>query len=448
MRLRPLSWSMRFAAMISGVFALAAVSAGGVSYYLQSGETAHRLEADVEATTEALAFVAQNGDMDDLTEQIDAQMAVMRNASNLIAFIPKDGGAILGNASVLPAFTGARHLKVGIDMQLRAALADTPEGYVAYAIRIPEGLIVTGRDDEWLRAQAEMMLGSFGWGLGIALLLSTGVAVVIARRSERRVQRMEDTLTEVGHGEHGLRIADTGRDDIARLAQSVDRTLDQLEDGISVIRQVSTDIAHDLRAPLARLRLRLEPVALDDQAPMPVRQEIGRALSDLDQVSETFDAILRLARMQAGMVEIALQPVDLSALCAQIHEMMEPIAEDLGHRLALEMPEGLVIQADRELLTQAIVNLIDNATRHCPTGAVITLAATQGEITVSDTGPGIPEPDLARVRERFVRLDRARNTQGSGLGLSLVEAIASLHGARLELANLHPGLQARIALVQ
>ena len=444
-----LTWSMRFAIAISAVFALASLCAGGLSYVMQSEEMLRRLQTDVQADAESLALAVKDGDRQDLVDQIAARIAVIHDGSEIVVFVPADGSAPLGNARVSTAFDGARHLTPGQDLTLAGWPAENlPESYVAYGMHLPAGWIMAGRDDAWQREQTEILLNSFGWGLGLALLLSTGFAVFIARRTEARIRRMESVLEAVGAGRHELRIHDNGEDDVARLAQSVDRALDRLEAGIEAIRQVSTDVAHDLRAPLARLRLRLEPIALDQDLVPDTRREIGSALADIDQVSETFDAILRLSRMQAGMVEINNVPVDLVALCRNVYEVMAASAEDVGHSLVLDLPDQSVVVGDRELLTQAIVNLTDNAMRHCPSPARIVLAIrTSGAqilLSVCDDGPGIPERELARVRERFVRLDSSRNTSGSGLGLALVEAIAELHHVDFRLENAKPGLRATL----
>lgn len=445
----PLTWSMRFAIAISAVFALAALFAGGLSYVMQSEEMFRRLQADVRTDTESLALGAKDGDLQDLIDQIAARTAVIHDASQIVAFIPADGSAPQGNARIAAPFDGVRHLIPGKDFALAAPpVDDLPESYVAYGMRLPEGWLMTGRDDAWQREQTEILLNSFGWGLGLALLLSTGFAVFIARRTEVRIRRMESVLEAVGAGRHELRIHDGGEDDVARLAQSVDRALDRLEAGMDAIRQVSTDVAHDLRAPLSRLRLRLEPIALNQGLPSESRREIGNALADLDQVSETFDAILRLSRMQAGMIEIANSPVDLAALCRDIYDVLAPSAEDMGHTLMLDLPEQAIVAGERELLTQAIVNLTDNAMRHSPPPAKIVLTVRKlGEqilLSVSDDGPGIPERELTRVRERFVRLDTSRNMPGSGLGLALVEAISKLHQVDFRLENTSPGLRATL----
>jgi signal transduction histidine kinase len=452
--MRALTWSMRFAIAISAVFALAALAAGGVSYVLQSEEMARRLQDEVRADTQSLALAVQDGDMQDLRDQIAARVAVTRDGAGLVVFLPADGGAALGNARMATPFEGVRHLMPGAGLTLiapadqAAPLQNPPDGYVAYGMQLTAGWLMTARDDAWQREQTEILLSSFGWGLGLALLLSTGFAIFIARRTEARIRRMESVLEAVGAGHHALRIRDAGEDDVARLAQSVDRALDQLEAGIDAIRQVSTDVAHDLRAPLARLRLRLEPVALDATLPPEARQEIGSALADLDQISGTFDAILRLSRMQSGMVEITPASVDLVEMCRRVHDMMQASAEDAGHALFLDLPAQARIEGDAGLLTQALVNLVDNAIRHCPPPAQISIevhrAAGRVALSVCDTGPGIPAAELGRVRERFMRLDRSRHTPGNGLGLSLVDAIATLHHAQFTLANMDKGLCATL----
>ncbi|OOY27795.1 hypothetical protein BMI90_11345 [Thioclava sp. L04-15] len=447
--MRAFTWSMRFAIAISTVFALAALVAGGISYILQSEEMSRRLEAEVQADTEALALSAQGGDLQDLTEQISARVRTSHESTNIVAFIPNDSSAALGNIRVVTPFEGIRHIEPGAALKLLYPPAkNAPEGYVTFGMQLPTGWLMTGRDDAWLREQGEILATSFGWGLGLALLLSISFAIFIARRNEARIDRMERVLDAVGEGRHGLRIRDQGDDDIARLAQSVDHTLDQLEAGIEAIRQVTTDVAHDLRAPLARLRLRLEPVALDPSLSFSHRQEVGKALSDLDQVSETFDAILRLSRMQAGMVEIERRPLELTVICRDVAELLGPGAEDAGHKLVLDLPDEVSVEGDRDLLFQALVNLVDNALRYSPPPARVTIAVqeTSREIilSVKDNGLGIPEDDLARVRERFVRLDQSRNTQGSGLGLSLVEAIVHIHGGELRLQNDSPGLRVEL----
>lgn len=192
-------------------------------------------------------------------------------------------------------------------------------------------------------------------------------------------------------------------------------------------------------APLARLRMRLEPQALSADVPAHARHEIGSALIDID-------ANLRLSRLQSGAVSLSLDPVDLGALAQSVCDILQPSVEEAGDALALDAPPGpTLVEGDEGMLSQALTNLVVNAVEHCPSPATIriTTGLRDGHpfLAVSDTGPGIPEADRARVLERFVRLDASRTVPGSGLGLSLVAAIAELHQARLVLEDNGPGLK-------
>lgn len=448
---RRLSWSMRFALMISGVFAGAAMLAGAIAFVLLSDELKGRLRHDVESMAGNLAYTLQNGGPQDLLEQIDALSANARDGSAVAAYIDPQGRQIAGNFSPDHPFSGHRALRVGRDMTLAVTPTGVvPSDYFAFGLQSPQGWIITGRDVEWVAENTEVLLQGTAWGLGVALILSIALAVFIARRNETRIERFEDALMAVGAGAHDIRVVDDGHDDIGRLASRVNQTLVQLEAGIAAIRQVSTDVAHDLRAPLARLRMRLEPHVLADQTPPALRDDLGRALADLDGISTTFDAILRLSRMQAGLVSLQVEAFDIAALVRDLAEMLAPTAEDVGHRFTVDLPPTAIVHGDRDLIAQAILNLADNAIRHCPAPSDIRLTVTAGAdrtlITLTDTGPGIPDADHARVTARFVRLSTSRNTQGAGLGLSLVAAILRLHDTALCLSDNAPGLRAEFDL--
>ncbi len=335
------------------------------------------------------------------------------------------------------------------------ALAEVPNGvvptdYFAYGLQTNHGWIITGRDAEWVAENTEVLLQGTAWGLGVALILSIALAVFIARRNETRIERFEDALMAVGAGRTtcGLRMTATTTSGDWQ-ARSTARSSNWKPE-LTAIRQVSTDVAHDLRAPLARLRMRLEPHVLRDQTPDDLRDELGRALEDLDALSATFDAILRLSRMQAGLVPLQAEAFDLATLCRELAEMLAPSAEDAGHTFTADIPPTAIVHGDRDLIAQAVLNLVDNAMRHSKTLAEIQLkvAATSDSwlVSVSDSGPGIPEADRKRATERFVRLDTSRNTPGAGLGLSLVTEILRLHGSELHMCDNSPGLRVEFEL--
>ncbi|MFZ5752359.1 MAG: sensor histidine kinase [Pseudomonadota bacterium] len=447
---RPLSWSMRFALALSAVFAIGTLSAGGLSYLLLSREMTARLAADVRSSAESLARIAATGDRTDLREQILAQVRSSHDGASLYALVDAGSGQALGSLHVAEPFEGQRRLLVGQDIpETDATGSATAEAYLAYGIRTDLGWVIAARDEAWVAESGEILIQTTAWSLLLAALLSIGLAVIIARKNERRIDRMDRVLDEVGEGRLDRRIGDAGNDDLAALAARVDRMLDRLEAGIASIRQVSTDVAHDLRAPLARLRMRLEPQALSSEVPKETRHEIGSALMDIDAISATFDAILRLARLQSGTVQRRDDPVDLAALAVSVCDILQASAEERGHTIDLDMPTTRIeVKADEDMLSQALTNLVDNAIEHCPAPAAIRITVgLSGEhpfVMVSDNGPGIPEADRTRVLERFVRLDASRSVPGTGLGLSLVAAIADLHGASVVLGDNGPGLNISI----
>ncbi len=441
------SWSMRFALALSSVFTIGAISAGGIAYLQQTRELSNRLTADVRIMADGLAHIAATGDRQDLQEQVQAQALASRDGSTLVAWIDNSTGEVFGNFEPSERFEGARLLDPERDiLRMNPLFEDMPDAYEAFAIQTTLGLIVAARDTEWITESGEILMHTMVWAIGTALLFSIALAVVIARRNEKRIQAMEAVLTAVGQGQLDLRIRDTERDDLSRLANNVDATLDRLESGVEAIKQVSTDVAHDLRAPLGRLRLKMEPYATDASLPDPLRHVFGATLADIDDISRTFDSILRLARLQSGTVDLQHKVVDLTDLVREVFEILEAVAEDAGHTLQVQISsETALLTGDRELLSQVLINLVDNAVLHCPrpTSITIGLDATADHIIlwVADHGLGIPAEDRIRVRERFVRLDDSRSKPGTGLGLSLVYAIAALHDGQVSLSDNGPGLR-------
>jgi len=230
--------------------------------------------------------------------------------------------------------------------------------------------------------------------------------------------------------------------------------LDQIEQLVHGIRNVSNSIAHDLRTPLAELRSRLEELALTRPAAEQTFGEIDAAVADVDRVIRIFNALLRLAEIDSGLRRSGFVPVDVAAIAAAAVEFYQPAAELRGSNLSLEIAGPAPIRGDPVLLAQALGNLIDNALKYTPDVSTITVTVRRAiddgsvEIVVADSGPGIPEAQKPRAVERFFRGDASRCTPGVGLGLSLVDAVARLHGSELRLEDNHPGLRARIVLTQ
>lgn len=284
------------------------------------------------------------------------------------------------------------------------------------------------------------------------LVIALGAGLVMARRSARQVNALGRTLDQLTSGDLAARVQPTAQwsDDFRRIGTRIDRMAAAQETSVDALRQVSSDVAHDLKTPIQRIS-----VHLDDLSGLPLPDDAA-ALVDLAQaevagVVSVFHALLQIAQIEAGTPKSRFAPVDLAALVATFAELYDPAATEDGRDLILDVtaPQAMVL-GDRDLLGQILANLIENALRHTPAGTPITIGLHRqgGDVilTVADKGPGIPQDERSRVLQRLYRLDRSRATPGSGLGLSLVEVIADLHDATLTLTDHAPGLMVSLRM--
>ncbi len=287
------------------------------------------------------------------------------------------------------------------------------------------------------------------WSIGLMLFLGVVGGGLISRNLVARLDSINRTSREIVAGNLSRRIPITrAGDELDALAQDLNHMLDRNERLMRGMRDVTDSIAHDLRTPLTRLRNRLEGLQLQLDPDSEQSQEIDAAVGDTDRLIQTFNALLLIAEAEAGAVREASERVDPPHVIEGVAELYEPLAEEKG--LVLEIAPGRTasIRGNVRLISQALANLVDNAIKYTPEGGRIRIAAEdrpQGvALSVADSGPGIPPAERARVLERFVRLEESRNSPGTGLGLSLVAAVARMHEARLELADNGPGLKATL----
>ena len=442
------SYSMRFAVVLSVVFSLAVVVAGGVSYNALSDELRTRLFDDARLSATNLAELLQSEGAENLATHLRSRAIIDRDNATLYYFAAPNITPI-GSMALPTPFIGTKQLVAGTDFTIiKHKGQNEGELYFAYGLATPEGVIVVARDSQWISDSQEVLVQSVGWGLGFALLVSLGIAIILARRNAVRIARLNAVLSTAATGNLAARFNDFGvlQDDITQVAIGVNKTLEHLESNVERLQQVSADIAHDLRAPLTRLRMKLEPQAGRSDLPKDTEAAISQSLESISGIAATFDSILKLAQLESGNVRLEQAPVDLAQLLGAVHEMMSPVAEDMGHDLRVRAASGPVwIAGDNNLLTQAIINLVDNALLHSPssTRVEITLQKERNKahIVISDSGPGIPASERAKVTRRFYRLDASRNRPGAGLGLSLVAAITKQHGGEMRLEDNKPGLR-------
>jgi len=293
-----------------------------------------------------------------------------------------------------------------------------------------------------------MFTTTLPWTVLLILVLGTVGGGLLSRNMLRRLDTINRTSGEIIKGDLTRRVPLNGSgDEFDVLAENLNRMLDRIERLMKGLREVTDSVAHDLRTPLNRLRNRLEESVARLNASGAQAGEIERAITETDQLIATFNALLLIAETDAGTTRAAMAPLELGAVAADVVELYEPLADEKKVSLALVpgMPVG--IEGNRSLIAQALANLVDNAIKYTPTGGEVRIRAAvtpdSVDLSVTDSGPGIPLADRARVTERFVRLEASRNSPGTGLGLSLVAAVAHFHNAELLLEDATPtGLKA------
>ena len=307
------------------------------------------------------------------------------------------------------------------------------------------GYFFVGLDSHELDEMREMVLRAFFWGLAGTIVLALVGGILMSLGLLGRVEAIAQTSQEIVAGDLGRRIGLRGTDDeFDHLAMSLNAMFDRIQGLMVGLQEVSSDIAHDLRTPLSRLRQRLELARRRSRSVDELHAALDGSILEVDAILETFGALLRIAQIEAHTQAAGFAPLDLTALLSGMVETYEFIAEEREQSLTAQIEPGLILSADRELLPQLFSNLIENAIRHCARGAKISIQARRSEngieVDVSDNGPGIPTQMREKVFQRFFRLERSRTTEGTGLGLSLARALARLHGASISLLDNCPGL--------
>ena len=432
------SAAYRIAFISSLAFALATLCLGAAVYYAAHAALARQLDASIEQATDSLLTEFHDDGMRGLREALSQRAAREPDTLGYALFDPS-GRKVAGQMDTPRATAGWRRItfmdpKEGVD-PARALVTDLPSGYQ----------LIVAADLEPLEEIDHTILIIFG----IACVALAGIGalgtLLLGGYLRRRLRRIERTASAIVAGDLTPRMEIGPSDDeFDQVAASLNAMLDRIEALVANLRQVTSDLAHDMRTPLARLRNRLE--TLRDRSRDPDCSEIAEdAVERADEVLRLFEAILRISELDGSDLKHRFAPVDLSNLVNELGEMHSPIAEDEGRSLLWTSVPDCIVHGDRELIAQALINLIENALRHTPPGSQICLTAACDAqtvtVSVSDNGPGIPEEDRKRVFERFVRLESSRSAPGHGLGLSLVQAVAHAHDATIALRDMNPGLE-------
>lgn len=451
--------TFRLALVYLALFLASASALLAYLYWNTAGFLARQTETTILAETSALVSQYDEGGRAALVHGVITKARDPRQ--NLYLLEDQNGEALGGNLTNWPLMASDTDGWLSFVYPRRTVEGEVEiHEAIAVMTRLPEGMsLLVGQDIEERRQLEAQITNALGWAVGAMIVLGILGGAIISRNLVARIDDINRTAKDIMGGELSRRIPVTGAgDEIDQLAENLNDMLDQIERLMLGMRQVTDNIAHDLRSPLNRLRNRLEVTLMKPATQEEYAQALEKSIHEADELLGTFNALLLIARAEAGAARDGMDWVDLSALAQDAAELYEPVAEEAGLRLDLAIEPGIEYHGHRELLAQAIANLLDNAIKHAahPAGigeGVIRLAvqsrgARGAEVSVSDHGPGIAPDDRERVLGRFVRLEQSRNTPGSGLGLSLVSAVTRLHGGALRLEDNEPGLRVIIGLAR
>jgi signal transduction histidine kinase len=427
--------------------ALFALSVGALSafiYWATLGYLDTQTNAIIEAEISGLRETWERNGLRGLRNVIEERLARDTEDRSFYLLANAIGQPVAGNVTAWPIGVGSAR---GQWVDFVQQNSETP----VRALLLPVGpgfQLLVGRDIRELTAIRQLLRRASFYGITLTLALALLGGVAIAFSAERRLAEINRTTRQIMAGDLSRRAPLRGSDDEHdELAQNINAMLDQIENLLAGMRHVGDSVAHDLRGPITRLRNRLETVAAADQ---PSREDLAECVVQLDQVLATFNALLRIARVESGAYRSAFTTVDLKPIVHDVCELYQAAAEEREVTLHAQAPEPVEVFGDRELLAQVLTNLVDNAVKYTPPGGSVRVElARQGDLAqlrVADTGPGIPPEDRGRVLQRFTRLDRARSQPGNGLGLALVNAVTLQHHGRLTLGDNAPGLVVALEL--
>jgi len=446
--------AFRLAALYFLVFAASVLGVLLFVYWTSANFVERQTEATLDAEITGLAEQYAQRGLSGLIQIVAARSAGDRGDAMIYLVTDPDGKPLAGNIAAWPAGvpTHSAWLSFALERTINGRLELHPARGRLFII--PGGYrLLVGRDISDAAAFRGQVRATLLWAGLIAFAVGLIGGTVMSRNLLRRVEQVNRTSERVMAGNLSDRVPLRGTsDEFDQLAANLNRMLDQIERLMTAMREVTDDVAHDLRTPLSRLRTRLEraliePYGADASAGSSQGEAIRAALAEADRLLATFNSLLSIAELESGARRDQTEPLDLSEVARSAAELYEPVAEEKGFVLAVAAEPGVKIRGDRHLLSQALANLLDNALKYAGSGEIEIRAINRNGravLEVADRGAGIPEADRETVLDRFVRLEASRTTPGNGLGLSLVRAIVRRHGGSVVLEDNRPGLRVRL----
>ncbi|MGJ8615288.1 MAG: sensor histidine kinase [Sulfitobacter sp.] len=435
------SMPLRLAVMLVALFSIVSLLSLMASYAVTQSSFEQAIRADL-AQDLAGFRAAPNARAVALLVKAESRET---DPNRLILSYVSPNGQIYGNGAIARDDEGFHIISLDADR------TEYDGAYLTLTEPLFGGLLTIARSRAEIVALGDVFVNILLISLFPTILIALSGGLILARRSKRHVEVVGRALDDMTTGDLAARVQIGSRwsDDLRQIGGKLNHMAKAQEASVAALKQVSLDIAHDLKTPIQRVSVHLDDLARITQEGTEQDALIGKAQEELDGIASVFQSLLQLAQVEAGSPKARFADVDLTALCQTMVEVFEPAATENGQVLQSDLPDGsMTVAGDRALLGQLLSNLIENAMRHTPRGTTITVALTNVEdrpqISVTDTGAGIPADEREKVLRRLYRLDRSRHTPGNGLGLSFVDAVAKLHGATLVLRDNAPGLRAVI----
>lgn len=435
------------AVMVSVVLTALAVLSGLVGRYFAHEELEQQLDHRITTESSLLIEEYDRGGLAALAAMVDSHHDRHENSGLGYLLVDHQGRRLAGSLQAeAPSKAGWReHLYVG-----NKTTGDR-RAHQALTVILPAGERLVVAADRMPVEEIDAVIGWITAGMtSVMLMMGIGSAWILGLITRRRIDNISKVANAIAAGDLSRRIDRNNRaGEFDRLAETLNRMLDRNAELLTNLKQISTDIAHDLLTPLGRLQQQLELALTDCRNTQDYRHTIERAIATAVEIQQLFSSLLKISEIESLTLRKTFTPVSLTEVAKRVTDAFRPDIEENGRKLIVRLDHDLHILGERHLLSQLLVNLIENAMRHTPVGTTISVilsrAADHTILTVEDDGPGIPVADRARVIERFVRLEASRSTKGHGLGLSLVKAIATAHEAELIMEDNAPGLCIRLS---
>jgi signal transduction histidine kinase len=440
--------AFRLAAIFAAIISLTNVLIFSILYFVISQQLSEHLKAHVNEVRKTLVDVGESSGREALAKMVSRHASVAESDEDIFLLTDKSNNYIAGNIQPIERFEGWRT----IDWQQLPLIGEWTSRRSSTAVTgrwtdAKDGYLFVGDGNGDINDAQTLLLNGLVWGIAISILAAVTGGLILGFNAQKRIGAIERALNAVASGQLEKRVPrSSAKDDLDHVASLINATLDRLQKLISSLKQVSSDIAHDLRTPISRMRQKLEIAQQSSTDLQTYRATVDDALLEIDGIAETFEALLRISEIEAGARKTRFVDVDLNSLLTNVTDALTAVAEERGHRIVtmIDQSRHETTFGDRQLLSQLFINLIENSIEHCPESAEITVELRNDlghpAVKISDNGPGIPAEERERVFRRLYRLEKSRSTRGSGLGLSLVAAIAALHDAKISLADNKPGL--------